>query len=129
MPSLEHLDLTDKALLWEVVRYSREGQQIVSALVEIPVRWEEGQFEKADDIGQLLVVDVVLATNQNIPLGSLLWEGSEEDLEELVGTSGIPESGIYEVVTRNRGKDLKGRVSRYEFGLKRFKDAMPDIAT
>ncbi len=126
-PPLEYMDLTDRALMWEVSRVDRHGMPLLSALVELPVRWEEGQVERMDAEGQLIVVDVTLATDQNIPIGSLMWEGSEEDLEDEVGTTGIPESDIYEVITKMRGKSLKGEYTRYEFGLKRFKDTLPRV--
>lgn len=122
MPPVEQTDMVDKAMMWEFVRTDRKGMPIVSSPEEIVCRWEEGQYEMKDAEGQVLVVDVVMASIQNIKVGSLLWEGSEDDLEELVGTSLIPTDAIYEIVLRNRAKDLKGGVTRYEFGLRRFKD-------
>jgi hypothetical protein len=126
MPPLERMDFHDRAMMWEVQRYDRHGNQLVAEPVELRCRWEEKQIEMLDDQGQRIVVDVILATTQNIPNGSLMWEGSEEDLEDEVGTGLVPTDNIYEVIARDRGKDLKGRVTRYEFGLKRFKDVLPD---
>lgn len=127
MPPLERKDLTDKAVLWEVSRYDGDGFPLVLAPVEISVRWEEAQVEMLDPEGQLVKVDVVAATTLNIPNGSMLWEGSLEDLETQYGSGLTPTRDIYELVTRNRGKDLKGRITRYEFGLRRYKDTLPSV--
>lgn len=124
---LEYMDLTERAILWIVSRIDREGFPLVASPVEICVRWEEGQQEMLRPDGEKDVTDVTIATNRNIPLGSIIWEGSEEDLEDAVGTSLIPESDVYEVVTRNRGKDILGTVTRYEFGIKRYKDTLPRV--
>lgn len=127
MPALEVLDLKGKAVLWAVLRYDRQGNPVLAPPVEIPVRWEEAQTDSLDPQGQQIVVDVIMATNRNIVNGSLLWEGSLDDLEEEAGTAMVPAANIYELVTRNRGDDLKGRSRRFEFGLKRFKDTLPTV--
>lgn len=126
MPPLEHMDLTDRAVLWVRVRADRQGFPLVAPQVEIAVRWEEGQIELVDPDGQKMVVDAQIASNRDIVIGSLLWLGSADDLREQFGTAG-PGAGLYEVQFAIKGKDLKGRVTRYEFALKRFRDALPNI--
>lgn len=127
MPPLEQMDMHDTAIMWEFVRTDRKGMPIVSSPEEIRCRWEEGQFELKDSEGQQLVLDVIMTTTQDIPLGSLLWEGTETQLRTLVGNSLTPTSGIFECVIRGIARDLKGRVNRHEFGLKRFKDKFPSV--
>lgn len=129
MPPLEQMDMHDYAILWAFVRTNRTGMPFVASPVEIRCRWEEGQFELKDSEGQQLVLDVIMTTTRDIALGSILWEGSEDSLEDLVGTSLTPTSGIFECVIRGVARDLKGRVNRHEFGLKRFKDRFPQIDT
>lgn len=129
MPSLEKKDLKGYAILWESTgNHTADGFPIVAQPVQIRVRWEEGNFEMIDPDGNQVRVDVILAAAQQIPLNSMLWEGSEEDLEEEgTGTGLTPLSDIYEVVTRSRASDLKGRHTRYEFGLRRYKDTLPQL--
>jgi hypothetical protein len=121
MPPLEICDLTDTAILWAFAGTNREGDPLVSPPVAIPVRWEEAQDEIADKEGTRWKVDVQLATNQDIPLGSILWYGP------LSAASPPPTFDLYECVYRIHAKDLKGRVERYEFALKRYKDTLPKI--
>lgn len=121
MPPLEHKDLLEPAVLWSFLRTGREGEPIVAPPVQIPVRWEEGQKEIADANGTRWNVDVVMATNQNMLLGSIIWEGA------LSAIPPNPTSGLYEIVIRERAEDIKYRVTRYEFGLRRYKNTLPKV--
>lgn len=133
MPPLERMDLTEYAVMWEASRYGRDGFQVVLSPVQLRVRWEETNFDRMDANGHMITIDVVIASTQNIPIGSLMWEGKLADLsgmdtDEEVGTGSlIPDQDLYEVVFRVRAKDLKGRITRYEFGLKRYKDTLPSV--
>ncbi len=126
-PPLEQMDLTQTAILWEIVGYDRNGMPTISAGVEIPVRWEEGNTEMVDTNDQRILVDVSIASNRNIKVDSLMWEGSIADLNELAGTGSPPPDDLYQVVMRIRAKDILGRYNRYEFGLKRYKDRLPEV--
>ncbi len=110
---------------WSYIRPSREDEPLVAAPIQIPVRWEEGQHEIADAMGNLLTVDVLMASNQDIPLNSILWEGA---LSDLPSPPTIP-LRIYEMVIRIHAHDIKYRFTRYEFGLRRYKNAVPKIVT
>lgn len=124
---LEYMDLTEKMVYWAVVAHDREGFPLLSSPVELSVRWEEFQREMLSPTGERMSVDVTIATTQNLVMNSLVWEGSLEDLADIVGTSYIPESGIYEVVNKARAKSLQGEVTRYEFGISRYKDTLPRV--
>lgn len=127
MPPLEHMDIREKAVLWEFVRMDRNAMPIVLAPVEISVRWEKEQRDALDKNGQQIVTGVTICSSRDIKLESIIWEGSLEDLaEEANGTAYVPTSDIYQVMTRIRAKDILQRVTRYEFGIKRFKDRLPD---
>ena len=118
MPPLEYMDMRDPAVLWTLARHDRDGFPVVNAPVDVCTRWEEKNIEMTDEQGNRVVVDVVLATNRDIPINSLMWSGKVCDLPD----SGDPGRDVYEVILRDRGKDLLGRVTRYEYGLKRYKD-------
>lgn len=123
MPPLEHMDMRDPAVLWTMSRHDRDGFPLVNSPTEICCRWEEKNLEMTDADGNRIVVDAVLAVGRNLVMGSLLWAGKLCDLPD----SGEPPRDLYEVVLRDRGSDLKGRVTRYEFGLKRYKDKLPRV--
>ncbi len=126
MPPLEHMDIREKAVLWEFVRMDRNAMPLVLAPIQISVRWEKEQRDALDKDGQQIVTDVTICSNRDIKLESIIWEGSLEDLaEETNGTAYVPTGDIYQVLTRIRAKDLLQRVTRYEFGIKRFKDRLP----
>lgn len=124
MPPLEYTDFHNRAMLWEVVGHTKNSMPKLSSPVQICCQWEEGQIEMVTPDGQNLVVDVVMATNRNISNGCLLWEGTEEQLAEY---DDAPPRDIYEVIMRSRADSLNGRVRRYEYGLKRFKDTLPQV--
>lgn len=115
---MEHSDMVNHAVLWSFARNDRDGFPRVEQPVDTCCRWEEKNIEMVDPEGNKIQVDVILAVPHQIVMNSLLWEGRLCDLPE----SGVPTRDVYEVVARDRGDDLKGRVRRWEFGLKRFKD-------
>lgn len=128
MPPLEHMDMTSKAVLWTFVRHDRDGFPLVEEPVQLCCRWEEINKEMVDADGNRIAVDVVLAVPQQIVMGSLMWEGKLTSLPT-VDSIRTPPRDLYEVVGRDRGKELKGRVVRYEFGLRRYKDKLPRLVT
>jgi hypothetical protein len=134
MPPLEYMDLNDPAVVWGYVRSSREGEPLVLAPIQLMTRWEEGQIEIPNPDGSFLTLDATIATDRNIKLNSIVWEGQVLSDQTFVSFDGItyPSSGpttdLYEIVTRVRAEDLKGRYPRYEFGLRRYKDIVPKRA-
>lgn len=118
MPPLEHMDMTSNVVYWRLVRHDKNGFPLVVEAEEIHGRWEEINKEMVDDKGNRVQVDVILTVPQQLVMGSLMWEGELSDLPS-------PPRDLYEVVGRDRGKDLKGYVTRYEFGLRRYKDKLP----
>lgn len=100
-------------------KYNREGIVKVLAGAEKRVRWEEGEFEMLDPNGERIRVDVVIAAAQDIELGSIMWKG------QLVNFA-VP-ALLFEVVTRSTADDLDGTRTRYEFGLKRYTNQLPEI--
>lgn len=129
MPAIEVRDLNDKALLWEHTGgFDGNSDPVVaSTFVEIAVRWNDKQADMLDPAGNKVRVDAMVIAAQDIPVFSVLWPGSQEDLEdELYGTGSIfddtlvPSEGLVRVVADNTTRDLKGRNTRYEFGVKRY---------
>lgn len=123
MPPLEHMGMVNRAVVWTIARHDGDGFPLVLAPVDLRVRWEEKNTQMVDPDGERIQVDVIVTSPQQILVGSIMWEGTIATLPD----SGAPTSDIYEVVARDRGDELKGRVTRYEFGLKRYKDKLPRV--
>ncbi len=133
MPPLEHMDLTTKALYWAKVSVSRHGQAKVDpdSRVEIKTRWVHKRRDVLRPDGSTMRIDVTIATNVDIPLGSIVWEGSLLDLDGNTTGTGtgtsteVPHTDLMQVVSASRATDLKGRVTRYEYGLMRYGNNIP----
>lgn len=131
MPDLTIVGFTDTVLLWE--RYGTTGQGNLTVLpyVEIKARFVRRSGRALDPKGNTVGVDAQVAVGRDVPVGSLVWEGSESDLAVALGNAATvpmaPTSGILEVVTSNRAKDIKGRTTRRELGLKRYGDTLPRV--
>ena len=118
MPPIERAWMRNSAVLWTLVTHDGDGYPRVSSPTAIRCKWEETNAEMVDPTGNRVSVDVKLAVPTQIVMGSLLWEGTLAAL----GESLTPEDGIYEVVMRVRSGNLKASNTRYEFGLKRYRD-------
>lgn len=119
---LETMDRTQKAVLWaKSTTVDDYGQPTVSSPVEITVRWNTQQADALDSQGRPITLDASVVVDREIEIGSQMWEG---ELADWLGTgSGGTDSEVMEVVTYSEAKDLKGRYTRREVGLKRFRDA------
>lgn len=119
MPSLETFDLDSKALLWEWQANDRDTRYQVGAAEEIDVRWVPTNARAQDPQGNTITIDVQMAADRLIPMGSILHEGADN------GTT--PTADFMEVKTVKAAKDVKGRATRYEYGLMRYGDTLPEV--
>jgi hypothetical protein len=124
MPPLEHMDLTDKVLVWAAAGVNPAGDTVVSAMVELDARLVVRKRQMVNAFGQLVGVDAQVVLDVPVGEGSVVWEGGEDDLP---GTASVPEGGLWQVIATARAKDLRGRVTRYEYGLRRFAETMPEV--
>lgn len=141
MPPIEHEDLRHYALLWEPDGIGTDGRtkhdaasQELSPLVMQGVRFVWRKSKGTDPNGDVVALDATLIASRVIPLQSLVWHGSQEDLEaDLTGTGTgntlQPEADIYEVVTASHTPDQRLAVTRYEYGLRRYADQMTAAET
>lgn len=135
MPPIERTDLRDRAVMWGYIRSGRDGDPLVARPLEIACRWEEGNIELPDESGSRIMVDVILAAKQSIPVNSIMWEGKLLVDDTFLAPDGTtypalgPTIFLYEVVIRWRSPDLKKRAVRYEYGLRRYKDKLPRVAS
>lgn len=123
MPALEVMDLIHYAVLWPWVGVDRRAVVKVSATPsEIRCRWSNKQKRMLDPNQNEIAVDATVIVAQDIVIDSIMWLGQEDDIP---GTSGIPESGLFQVKAFDRGDELKGRILRRQVGLIRFNDTFP----
>lgn len=123
MPHPEQDYRFQKAQMWEKVGDDGYGNPIISVRVELCVRWENKQIEMIDPDGQPIRVDALVQYIEDIEVGSIMWLGCEDDLPD----SGIPTTKLMEVVAFDDIPDVKGRVFRKTFGLKRYNQLLPVI--
>lgn len=126
MPDLDVVDLDEPALLWRATGTTRQAEPIIGPVCQIDVRWVNRKSISYDPEGNTIGVDATIAACVDIPIHSIMWEGA---LDDVSGTAypPVPTSGLMEVVTGNRAKDLRARSTRREYGLKRFNDTLPTV--
>lgn len=127
MPPLEVFDCTDKAIMWPVVSLNRYGEPVIdkASPQEIMVRWNWTHRVEVGPDNKPMSIDAVCSTTFQLQEGTLLWYGSLDDYsEEGAVTADNP---IMIVVSRMKGKDVKGRDDRREFNLSKYHKAIDDI--
>lgn len=105
---------------------NHQNEPIVAEPVEIRVRFNKKRMESIAPDGTPMVLDGLLVVRNEIPIDSIVWEGrlSEHDILNLA-----VEHEYWQVVTHHNVKDIKGRVTRMEPGLRRFRGFLPEIGT
>lgn len=146
MPAPEHDNRRQKAVLWTRKGVNRQGQLKLNSPAEIIVRWKWVKREIVDRQGNTVAIDAEVVTVQDIPVGSVLWLGSVDDLpggapswsdawgdswsdawgsEEAGG--GLPTEDVMQVITAPTTPDIKGRFKMRTLMLMRMKDTMPEV--
>lgn len=134
MPPPELAFRTTDVLAWPAVGQDSHSRWLRSATVsELKVRWVDTAKTITDDQGNPLTIDVEMATDVELPIGTPVWKGSYEDLGDAVGGTGtgllVPNADIYQVVTTEHSADHRGNVNGYVHGLRRLGARMPDVGT
>jgi len=130
MPPLEDFDQVDTAVLWEWASVDGYGRQRVAEPVEVPVRWVQKWIEVPDGQGSSIILEATVALDRRVRVGSILWLGTLEEWEEDhfgTGTS-IDDPELHVVRTSNNTNDVKGISDRWELGLQRWRQELPEIA-
>lgn len=128
MPPLETAFRRQTAVLWEWLRVDAYNEPVRSAPVEIECRWKWATTMQAGPQGTPISVDATVVVAQDVPIGSLMFEG---DLVEWLGHSGTGSgsagdgTALMEVVTASFTPDLKNRNVRRTLGLRYFRDTVP----
>lgn len=134
MPPLEMGDRRQWALLWTFAGWGDDGEAKRSALyIQLQVRWENRKSQSRDPKGNVISLDASVHADRAIAIGGVMWEGTVDQLVASIAGTGtgsdlVPTSDLFEVVSDNSMKDIKGRVSKYVYGLRRLKDSLPASA-
>lgn len=124
MPPLELMDRHTTAVLWPLAGYDREGQPYVTQTgrTEIQVRWNRQRRQVTDAENNTVVIDGTVIGDRDVAVGSVLWEGAEEDIP---GTAYEPTSNLFLIYSSNKFNDIKGRNIRYEWMVVRHSNTLP----
>lgn len=136
MPDLTVIGLTEKALVWAKTGTSGSGEPVLGSYTEYKARWNMHAGRAMDPKGNTIAIDGKVALGFDIPVDSIVWEGGEQDLINALAATGTaptvpytPTTGLLQAVTTARAKDIKGRTTRREYGLKRFNGTLPTISS
>lgn len=125
MPPLETLDRSTPMVLWEAIGVGPTGRPIVSPTpVDIQVKVKDSQVRQLDAKGNEIALDGMAFADRLIPIGSILWKGTTDDIAG-TGSAAYPPSGLLEVKMSSSIDDLKGRNVAYNVGWLRYNSRMP----
>ena len=121
MPTNETSHQTQKAVLWAANGHDDYGEWKVDTAVEIDIRLQQGSSKVKDSHGNLILVDSTAVVGQEVPVGSVLWVGS---LDEVADTP----VNLLQVKDALYVPDVKGRKVRRTLLLVRLSDTLPALA-
>lgn len=120
MPAPEVAFLNDPAILWEFAGLDRDNEPTILTPYEINVRWDASRTKVIGQDGQLINTDVQIIADQQVPIGSIMWQGIWEDLDD-------PPINLFRVVYASETPDIRGGEKSFEYSLARFNNTLPDI--
>ncbi len=123
MPAPELDSRHQKAQYWKYHSVDNYNRPRVYERCEIMVRWENKQLEIVGPNAEPIKLDGFVHSVIEIPIGSILWKGCAADIPE--DTEDI--TNLMEVVAQDHTPDIKGRVARRWYGLRRFTSKLPEI--
>jgi len=129
MPHIETLYLNQKALLWAANGKDNYGEVKVDDKVQINVRWEKGDTEGLDALGNKITVNSLVVVDREIAVGSILWKGTMDDyLSGEYGTGDDQSVELEQVVNYSETPDIKARSFRRVVFTVRYSKELPTLA-
>lgn len=106
MPSNEQSFRFQKAVVWLAVGVDNHGNIKVSTTpIELDVRWETSKRQSFDASNETVSVSVELHTEDELPIGTQVWEGCLDELPSPLTLI----TNIHRVIGYDRIPDVKGR--------------------
>lgn len=128
MPPLETSFYNQAAQVWTAtITPDNYGQPRVTARREIRVRWEDRKLETSDPQGNTIMVDAVVTTSEDIPVGSWLWLGEEKDWPSNNTLNPLTQAPLHSVTFLRRIPDVKSRGFERQLGVMRAGHTLPTI--
>jgi len=121
--SIETDDLKQDAVLWTADAVDNYGNRTAAAAVGVKVRWEDGQGQIQNGLGDVVAYDATVYVSQLIELGSVLYEGTEAAYDAAVAAGNSPQ--LYKAVGRKAIPDVKAENTRRSVVLARYKGSLP----
>lgn len=134
MPAFEQMDTHQRAVLWPALtgrdKFDEYGDAKTGSPQEIHVRWIEKEMDGLRPDGTPVRLDAQIHAIEDIAVGSVLWLAPNEDdlaLNQWYETGSAGEDSGLMVVEAllGRARDLKGRFTRREYGLVKYRDEAP----
>jgi hypothetical protein len=130
MPPVERTDFHDAVIVWEYVSTTRQGETRTKPPILLPCRWEEIQAERPNREGVLLVVDATFASIRLLADESICWRVPppcvwwRTTVDKILAPfpHQLPPTRLYQIIMRDWAEELKARVTRYEYGVRRYKN-------
>lgn len=122
MPPLETKDRTTTVVIWEALdTRDNYGEVRVKAPREILVRWVDDTSEVVDPNGNTVRIDATMATAEPVSIGTIVFKGNLSECNNRA-----PQL-LMQVIIPNEQDDLKGRHTRREYKMMRYRDSLPTI--
>lgn len=126
MPPIERAHRKDPVVVWEKIRVNDQNEPIVGEPSEIKVRFQHRRIETISPDGTPILIEALITPTYEIPIDSIIWKGTMQEY----GLLNLNEQQEYwQVVIHNIATDVKGRSTRYQFGLRRFRGSLPEVGT
>lgn len=131
MPDLEVADLYERAVGWLADgRANARGENIVASdAVELICQWDDSARQMRSPKGDVVTVSSQVDVDQAVPIGSILFRGSIEDLANLeaVTVENVTQPAadlatLWEVVALDETPDMRSRVSTRTLGVNRYSE-------
>lgn len=126
MPALEQTDRHQAAVYWAKAGQDGYNEPLLSAPVELKVRWLNRKSQMVGPEGTPITVDATVVLGQEVELGSELWLGTLENYYG-IGSSGSDTEHM-RVVAYRETTDLKHRHTRRVAGLAYSRDTRSEQA-
>jgi hypothetical protein len=123
MPPLEELDRHDDAVYYRYLGEDRRGKPRLASPVDIKVRWIQGKADVMDALGNLVSVEALVVTNQDLTMHSILRQGT---IADGVGTgTALDDDDVMQVSVVNKVPSLCGKYHYRSVGLTRYGSRVP----
>jgi len=123
MPAQEIAFRRQKACVWEITGYDRNGQPVFqTSPTELDVRWNDTRSEVIDRQGNTVAIDATAILDRELKVDSLMVPLALADLPGDGDYGLLADGPLHIVVKFDSTPDIKNRARHNQASLKRYKD-------